>query len=257
MGWVETIYSGITFYQCQELNDQQVVQAISDRNFGNLALHTGDDPEAVVARRELWLKALGLGLEGLVCGVQVHGTRVAVAHETAAGSGAYSLCGAIPETDALITNRSGIVLATFTADCLPIFIYDPVKPAIGIIHAGWRGTIDRIAAATMERMVKTFGTVPGDCRAAIGPSICAGCFRVDERLAERFAKVHSQTVIKDQSGFSIDLQAFNRIELTEIGVCSNHIYEAQFCTKCQAERFFSYRADHGKTGRMMGVIALK
>ena len=257
MGWVETIYSGITFYQCRELNDRQVVQAFSHRNFGNMALHIGDDPEAVVVRRELWLKALGLDLEGLVCGVQVHGIRVAVVNETTAGSGAHSLSGAIPETDALITDRPGVVLATFTADCVPIFVYDPVKSAIGVIHAGWRGTIGRIAVTTVTRMAETFGTIPGDCLAAIGPSIGAGCFRVDEHLAGRFDKVHPQTVTKDESGFGIDLPAFNRIELTEIGVCPDHIYEARLCTKCQADQFFSYRADQGKTGRMMGVIALK
>lgn len=131
MGWVETNLSGISFHQCQELNDHQVIQGFSARDSGNMALHIGDDLNKVIARRKSWLKALGLSLEQLVAGVQVHGTRVASIEETAAGSGAFSLNGAIPETDALITKKPGIILATFTADCIPIFIYDPAMPAIG------------------------------------------------------------------------------------------------------------------------------
>jgi len=256
MGWIETNHSGMTFYQCRELNDGKVIQGFSTRNSGNLALHTGDDPNKVVARRKLWLKAMGLNPDRLVCGVQVHGTKVALVKETAAGAGAYSLNGAIPETDALITNKAGIILATFTADCIPIFVYDPVTPAIAIIHAGWRGTINRIAPLAVKRMTDEFGTIPGDCLAAIGPSICGACFRVDRQLAERFGRVHAQTVTENESESKVDLQAFLELDLTEIGVRSEQIFQARLCTSCQSDRFFSYRADHGITGRMMGIIAL-
>lgn len=256
MGWVETNQSGLTFYQCQELNDRQVIQGFSTRNSGNLALHTGDDLNRVIVRRKSWLKALGLNLDHLVSSVQVHGTRIALVDETATGSGALSLDGAIPETDALITNKAGIILATFTADCIPLFVYDPLTPAIAVIHAGWRGTIEGIAPLTIGRMADEFGTNPDNCLVAIGPSICSACFRVDRQLAERFGRIHAQTVTEDESENRIDLQAFTRLDLTGIGVNSNRIYEAKLCTSCQSEHFFSYRADHGITGRMMGVIAL-
>lgn len=257
MGWVETNHSGIIFDQCQELNGHRVVQGFSVRISGNMALHIGDDPNQVVARRESWLKALSLRLEQLVAGIQVHGTRVALIEKTAVGSGAFNIDGAIPETDALVTREPGIILATFTADCIPIFIYDPVTPAIGVVHAGWRGTIQGIAAITVKRMVDEFGTNPGDCLVAIGPSICGDCYRVDRQLAERFGEIHTQVVTEDELGYRIDLQTFNRLDLMGIGVCASHIYEAHRCTNCQPERYFSYRADHGKTGRMMGIIALK
>lgn len=257
MGWVETNLAGISLYQCRELNDHQVIQGFSARNSGNMALHIGDDPNQVIARRESWLKALGLSLEQLVSGVQVHGTKVALIEETAVGAGAFSLNGAIPETDALITKKPGIVLATFTADCIPVFIYDPATPAIGVVHAGWRGTIDGIVSITVNRMADEFGTIPGNCLIAMGPSICGACFRVERQLAERFGKVYSQVVTEAESGYRVDLQTFIRLDLIEIGVRSDHIYQAKFCTNCQPERFFSYRADHGKTGRMMGIIALK
>lgn len=257
MGWVETSLSGISFYQCRELNDHQVIQGFSARNSGNMALHIGDDPKQVIARRESWLKALGLSLEQLVSGIQVHGTRVALIEETAADAGAFSLNGAIPETDALITKKPGIVLATFTADCIPVFIYDPATPAIGVVHAGWRGTIAGIVTIAIKRMADEFGTIPGDCLIAMGPSICGACFRVDRQLAERFGKVHRQVVTEAESGYWVDLQTFIRLDLIEIGVHSDHIYQTKLCTNCHPERFFSYRADQGKTGRMMGIIALK
>lgn len=257
MGWVEINPSGTCLYQCREFNDDQVVLGFSARDSGNMALHIGDDPNKVIVRRETWLKALDLSLERLVCGVQVHGTRVASIKATAAGSGAFSIDEAIPETDALITNQPGIILATFTADCIPIFIYDPVTPAIGIVHAGWRGTIDGIAATAVERMGDEFGVIPGDCLVAMGPSICSACFRVDRQLAKRFANVHSRVVTEDEAGFRVDLQTFNSLNLIGIGVCAEHIYKTQLCTNCQPDRFFSYRAEHGKTGRMMGIISLK
>ncbi len=257
MGWVETNHAGISLYQCQELNDDQVVQGFSTRDSGNMALHIEDDPNKVLDGRKLWLQALGLGLEQLVAGVQVHGTKVALIEETTAGAGAFSLIGAIPETDALITKKPGVILAVFTADCTSIFIYDPVTPAIGLVHAGWRGTINGIASIAVKQMADEFGTIPGDCLVAMGPSICGACFGVDRQLAERFAKVHSQVVIEDEFGSKIDLQTFNKLDLIGIGVSPDHIYETQLCTNCQPDRFFSYRAEHGKTGRMMGIIALK
>lgn len=256
MGWVETNHSGLTFYQCQELNNDEVIQGFSARNSGNLALHTGDDPNKVIARRESWLKAMGLNLDRLVCGVQVHGTKIALVEETAVGSGAYSLNGAITETDALITNKAGIILATFTADCIPVFVYDPVTPAIAIVHAGWRGTINGITTLAIRRMTDEFGTIPGNCLVAIGPSICGACFRVDRQLAERFGRIHAQTVTENEFESRVDLQAFIRSDLTGIGVSSDRIYQARLCTSCQPDHFFSYRADHGVTGRMMGIIAL-
>ncbi len=256
MGWIETNHWGLTFYQCQELNNGEVIQGFSARNSGNLALHTGDAPNQVIARRKLWLKAIGLNLERLACGVQVHGTKIAVIEETAVGSGAFGLNGAIPETDALITNKAGIILATFTADCIPIFFYDPVTPAIGIAHAGWRGTINGIAGLTIRRMNDELRTIPGNCLVAIGPSICGVCFRVDRQLAERFGMIHPQTVTEDESGSKVDLQAFIRLDLAGTGVNPDRIYQARLCTCCQADRFFSHRTDHGVTGRMMGIITL-
>ncbi len=257
MGWVETNRSGLTFYQCQELNNLQVVQGVSGRNCGNLALHTGDDPNRVIERRKRLLGALDLDLNHLVSGVQVHGNRIALVDKTAAGLGAFSIEEAVPETDALITKDTGIILATFTADCLPIFVCDPVTPAVAVIHAGWRGTINGIATDTLKRMINEFGTSPADCLVAIGPSICGACFQVERQLAERFEKIYPQTVIKDKSGSSVDLQAYIKSDLKAFGIKADRIYDAKACTSCNSDRFFSYRAEQGVTGRIMGIIGLR
>lgn len=257
MGWVETNHAGLTFFQCLELNDKHVIQAVSTKNCGNMALHTGDDPNLVLERRKSWLKALGMDLNRLVSGVQAHGTKVALVDKTDAGSGAFSIEEAIPETDALITKEPDLILATYTADCLPIFVYDPATPAVGVIHAGWRGTINGIASFTIKRMIDEYGVNPGNCLVAIGPSICGRCFRVDRQLAERFGEVHPQTVFEDESGSRIDLQAFIRLDLTQIGVKSDRIYDARLCTSCHPGQFFSYRAERGVSGRMIGIIGLR
>lgn len=257
MGWVETNRAGLTFFQCRELNDGQVIQGVSAKNCGNLALHTGDDPNCVIERRKSWLQVLGLDLNHVVSGVQVHGTKVALVDKTTAGSGAFSIEEAIRETDALITKETDLILATFTADCLPIFVYDPITPAIGVIHAGWRGTINGIVSFTIKRMVEEFGVCPGNCLAAIGPSICSDCFQVDRQLAEGFRKVYPQTVSENESGYRVDLQTFIRLDLIRIGIKPDRIYDARLCTSCRPELFFSYRAERGTTGRMMGIIGLK
>lgn len=257
MGWIETKAAGLEIYQCRELNDHQAIQAFSSRQTGNLALHTGDAPQRVVNRRRLWLEALGLSLDRLVSGIQVHGTNIAMIEETDAGAGAWEIDGAIRETDALITKSAGIILATFTADCLPIFIYDPVTPAVAVVHAGWRGALGGIAALTIKRMNQEYGTDPGNCRVGIGPSICGDCFRVGPELAERFGAIHPQTAFGDETASKVDLQAFIRLELQEMGVKPDHIYDSGLCTACRPDRFFSYRAESGETGRMMGIISLK
>lgn len=257
MGWIVTNHSGSASFQCRELNNSQVFQGVSLRNCGNMALHTGDEPIRVVGRRRSWLQTLGLDLNHLVSGVQVHGTRIALVEQTDMGLGAFTIDNALPDTDALITKDGGVILATYTADCLPIFVYDPVTPSVAVIHAGWRGAIDGIATLTIQRMIKEFGVNPVNCLVAIGPSICGGCFRVERQLAERFAEFHPQAVVIDESENRVDLQTFIKLEMISNGVLADQIYEAGLCTSCHRDLFFSYRAEQGVSGRMMGIIGLK
>jgi YfiH family protein len=261
MSWSKETRSGFgggeVIYRCRNMNDSNVLQAFSTKTNGNMALHTGDDPEKVLQRRRTFLGTLGLELKCLVAGVQTHSVNVRLVTRQLAGAGAWDLATAVPDTDAFITRESGIILSIFTADCLPIFIYDPVTPSIGLAHAGWRGTLNRIAAKTLEEMVAVFHTNPSQCRVAIGPAIGTECFAVTEDVAGQFAAIFPETVHFDNSNYRVDLSEFNQKTLRNMGVPGQQITGSGLCTSCLREDFYSYRAENRTTGRMMGIISLR
>ena len=257
MIWPAEEWNGMTVYRCPELNRSGVFQAFSTRSCGNMALHTGDLPDDVIRRRRQFIETQGLSLRQLVAARQVHGARVQVVDAVMAGAGAESQESAVPQTDAMVTSEPEIVLGIFTADCLPLFLYDPDTPAIAVVHAGWRGALNRIAAFTLETMVKTFGTRPGRVWAAVGPGICRNCFEVAPDLAERFRGADPQAVAKIDSIFHVDLTGFVARDLVSAGMNPGRVVFSGICTACNPETFFSYRAGGGTPGRMMGIIGLK
>ena len=257
MSWVSKDLQGEKIYQCEELNTSGVVQAFSTKSFGNLALHTGDDSGQVVSRRKIFLSGMGLRLDDLVAAKQVHGTNIAVVSRHSRSQGAYMYENAIPGTDALITRETGIVLSVFTADCVPVFIYDPLTPAVGVAHAGWRGTLNRIAGLTVQKMIDEFQTDPAQCFVAFGPAIGFDCFEVDPDLAAKFEEIHPEAVAGSSTGSRVDLGRFNSKILQELGVNEARIIDSGVCTSCRTGEFYSYRFEKGTIGRMMGVIALK
>ena len=256
MSWYQNTQNGLAIFQCAEFNTDRIIQAVSTAALGNMALHTGDDREEVVERRNAFLAACQLPLERLVTALQIHGTEVKAVDLQHAGAGAVSLGDVIPDTDGLVTNADGLILAILTADCYPIFIYDPVTPAIGLAHAGWRGTIGGIAGKTLATMSTHYGTRPEDCLVTFGPAICGHCFHVGPEVAAQFIG-YAGAIQENQSGTRIDLAEVNRLMLTEAGVDSNRIIKSGYCTVCQADRFFSYRRHQGTIGRFMSIIALK
>jgi YfiH family protein len=257
MNWFGKEDAGLKKYQAAALNDQAVVQGFSSRDYGNMALHTGDLPSKVIENRQRFLTSMGLELVNLVVAQQIHGTEIQVVKRPQIGSGAMMVQTALPETDALITQERGVILAILTADCLPIFIYDPQVPAIGIVHAGWRGSLAGIAQLTLTKMGQEFKTDPVNCRIAIGPAICATCFKVESDVADQFHAVNPQVVAPMESGYQVDLGAFNAHLLETVGVKSEQIFKADLCTSCRRTEFFSYRAEVATIGRMMGIIALQ
>lgn len=256
MSWFCKELYGKKTFQCEELNNSGVIQAFSTRDFGNMALHTGDEPGQVVIRRETFLTGIGLRLDDLIAGKQIHGTKISVVDHRLRGAGAHSYENAVPGTDALITRETGILLSIFTADCFPVFIYDPSTPAIGIAHAGWRGTINRIAFLTVKKMMEEFKADPTQFFIAFGPAIGSECFEVDPDLAAKFEELYPEVVLKNRNGYWVDLGRFNSIILQEIGINPARIIDAGICTSCQPHDFYSYRFEKGTMGRMMGVIAL-
>ncbi len=257
MSWYRETKGDQVFYRCREFNDSGVIQAFSAKTDGNMALHTGDDPENVIQRRQAFLEALDLPLNNLVAGVQTHSVNVRTITRQSAGAGARNLATALPDTDAFITRESGVILAIFTADCLPVFIYDPVTSAIGLAHAGWRGTLKGIAAKTLEEMVAVFHTDPAQCWVAIGPAIGTECFTVAEDVAQQFSAVFPETVSSNSANHRVDLSEFNRRLLRLLGVPGEQIIGSGLCTSCLRDDFYSYRAGNQTTGRMMGIISLR
>lgn len=266
MGWIyQEAGAGKAFgmYLCQEFNRGGLVQAFSTKSAGNMALHTGDAPQAVIKRRQAFLECFGLTLSQMTAAQQTHGVNIQVVDETAAGKGAQDAGDAFPDTDALLTKVPGIVLTIFTADCLPLFIYDPKTPAVGIIHAGWRGAIAGIVPRTLAKMRDVFGTDPKECRVALGPGIGPECFQVSAELAIRFQESCPASLLKSQDRFGVDLTEFNKQLLLEAGVPSQRIFPSGQCTCCRPGTFFSYRASGAAggsgacMGRMMGLIALR
>jgi YfiH family protein len=226
----------------------------------NLGLHVGDDPACVIENRERVAKRIGIPLDAWVAGEQVHGATVTVVNNQMRGRGSRDIETLLPATDALITDVEGIALTTYAADCVPVLLADPNRRAVGVAHAGWKGTVAKIVLKTVEALHETYGCDPSDVRAVIGPSIGPCCYEVDERVAahvrQAFPNVYERLLIPNGHGrWQFDLWQANVEALLEAGVLLEHIEREDRCTACEVETFFSYRKEGGKTGHA-GIIAL-
>lgn len=182
------------------------------------------------------------------------------------------------QADALITRKRGVALALSTADCVPLLFYDPVTEAIGVAHAGWRGTARGIAAITVETLQKQFGSDPANIYAGIGPSIGPCCYEVSEEVKDLFVGLREfaelpteqrlrslieETVVFEtvdlpaRTSLRLNLWETNRNQLLQAGLKPEHIELPGICTSCETERFFSHRAEHGNTGRFPAILALR
>jgi YfiH family protein len=182
------------------------------------------------------------------------------------------------KADAIITRRHGVALTMSTADCVPLLFYDPVTEIIGVAHAGWRGTARGIAAATVAAMGEQFGSRPADILAGIGPSIGPCCYEVSDEVKELFlgqrdfeelpteerfrrlvaeAAVFETVSLPEKESLRLNLWETNRNQLLLAGLAPEHIELPEVCTSCAKERFFSHRAEDGRTGRFPAIIALR
>lgn len=198
----------------------------------NIAFHVVDDPKNVTRNRKLLADALQINAEALTCGEQVHDAQVEVVTSKSAGRGSGSLEDAFQSTDSLITNVSGVPLMIQTADCAAVSFYDPVNHAIGIAHAGRKGTTDEIVLKTIETMHDTFGTCSENLVVGIGPCIYPCCY-------------------------DMDLPGLIREQLLTAGVKPENIEESGICTSDNNDIFYSYRADGKTTGRFANIIMLQ
>ncbi len=176
---------------------------------------------------------------------QVHGVEILV----------VDAAGLAGEADGLMTNRSNLPLGIKTADCLPILMVDLNHRAVAAVHAGWRGTAGRIAQAAISKMEQRFKTKPADLLVALGPSIGSCCFEVGPEVARQFA-AYDPTLRQIESKCHLDLREINSQQLLDTGVSPSRILYDKLCTVCDEKRFWSYRREGDKAGRMWSVIEI-
>ena len=216
----------------------------------NLALHVGDDVEKVLRNRKAFAEAVGVDAERFTTCQQVHGSKVILVTEELVGSGAVNFADTIADTDALITNLPDVPLMLFYADCVPVLFADLESGAIGLAHAGWRGTVANIGVKTLAAMGEAFGTKPQDVLVGIGPSIGACCYEVDDFVRDQAQGYEEFFASKGGGKYQLDLWGMNARQLVQVGVPAENIMISGVCTNDNVELFCSYRAEQGKTGRM-------
>jgi len=222
-------------------------QGFSDAPFNrlNVSYAVGDEAERVACNRRLVAGALNA--DELVFVRQVHGHRVQVIDERPAGDGA-----ALPEADAMLTDRAGKFLVVQVADCQPILMHDPVRRVVANVHCGWRGSVADVAGRAVATLNRRFGCAPQDLLVGVGPSLgpcCAEFVNFREEIPDRLWGYRRDSVY-------FDFWAMTRDQLLAAGVHEKHIEISGLCTRCDTERFFSYRT-HKRTGRFAAVIGLK
>lgn len=228
----------------------------------NLSFSRGDEPERVRENFRRIAASIGFSEKDLVFSMQTHTANVRRVGREDCGRGLERPVGYC-DVDGLVTNEPGVVLATFYADCVPLFFVDPVHHCIGLSHSGWRGTVGKIGKATVETMAREFGSKPGDLLAAVGPSICQECYEVSEEVIGLFRENFAEELWpklfyrKDNGHYQLNLWEANRLIFQEAGILPQHITVTDICTACNPELLFSHRASGGKRGNLAGFLEIK
>lgn len=225
------------------------VAAISDKSDRDCSGQATENARGL-SDRERVCSLCGVDAWHLVCARQVHGARIAVITERDRGRGTMGRKDAVEATDGLVTDLSGLPLAVFVADCIPIFLFDPVRCVGGIVHAGRRGTLLNIAGEAVVVLQREFRTDPTNVHALIGPSAGPCCYEVSEEMADEYRHAGLP-----RQGRRLDLWQANAQQLVSAGVPHEHITITGTCTICDG-RFYSYRAD-GTSGRNMALLVLR
>lgn len=250
---------------------QDIVHAFSTRLGGvsqgiyssmNLSFTRGDEEAAVYENYRRLAAAVGFAAEDIVTSDQIHTANVRVVTEEDRGNG-ITKPRPYTDVDGMITNVPGLVLATFYADCVPLYFIDPVRHAIGLSHSGWRGTVAKIGRVTVDKMREMYGTDPQDLYTAIGPSICQDCYEVSEDVIQQFQQAFPENIWadlyyrKENGKYQLNLWKANEWILLNSGILPEHLAVTNLCTCCNSDLLFSHRASHGKRGTLAAFLALK
>ena len=225
----------------------------------NLGFGRGDSEENVAENYRLFCAAAGFEAESLVCGAQDHHTAIRRVGEAQRGTGIWKPKD-MESIDGLCTDDPRVTLVIYCADCVPLYFVDPVHRAVGLAHAGWRGTAAGMAKAMVERMALEFSTQPQELLVAIGPSIGKDCFEVDEPVAAVFSRLpHWEKFVTgpQREKYHVDLWECNRQFLLDAGVRPENITLGNVCTMCESDLVFSHRKTRGQRGSNCAMLALK
>ncbi len=238
------------------------IGGVSQGNYSsmNFTFTRGDNPEHVMENYRRMAKVLGVDKERMVLSYQTHTVNVKKVTEEDAGKGIVKDRD-YQDIDGLITDVPGITLVTFYADCVPIYILDPIHKAIGLSHSGWRGTVRRMGRVTLNAMKEAYGTNPSDALCCIGPSICKECFEVGEEVIlefeQTFGKAYWNDLFyrKENGKYQLNLWKANEIILREEGV--TQIQVTDICTRCNPNYLFSHRIMGNERGNLAAFLCLK
>ena len=230
----------------------------------NINCYCGDDEEAIRRNRMALCRILGIGNDRLLMPHQVHLTEIAVVDEKMLCLSQETQQLALDGIDALMTNMGGVCIGVSTADCIPVLLYDKVHRAVCAIHAGWRGTLQRIVVKAVDSMNTVYGTQPSDLVAQIGPGIHLESFEVGDEVYAAFASEgfpmnaisKRYPTSNNYSKWHIDLPACNRLQLMSAGIPAAQIAVFPVCTYQQHETFFSARRLGINSGRIFTGIML-
>lgn len=228
----------------------------------NLGFSNGDDPEKVRENYERISKSIGFDLEAIVTSDQVHNTEIRLVTVKDKGKGVFTKRD-YKGVDGLITRETGIMLATYYADCVPLYFIDTKNQAIGLSHSGWRGTVKRMGEATLKAMEKYFGSNAAEVITLIGPSICGDCYEVSKDVADAFETEFQEYQLKDiltlkkDGKYQLNLWEANRHIFLDAGIKPENIHIAEVCTCCNSSLLFSHRASKGKRGTLAAFLMLK
>jgi len=247
----------------------------------NFSYSQGDKKENVDENFRRVAAHFGKNAEDIVCSKQTHTTNVRKVTAADKGKGIVCECD-YADVDGLITKERGMILATFFADCVPLFIVDPVSHSIGLSHSGWRGTVGRMGKVTLDCMAEEFGTKAEDVHVAIAPSICQNCYEVSEDVAAAFAKAFPRNdkmaeefllryrdemtkqdirdclfYRKGNGKYQLNLWYANFRVFRDAGVPNGQIEVTDVCTCCNPKLLFSHRASMGKRGNLGAFMMLK
>lgn len=253
----------IKYFQFDLFADAPIDHAIFTRQGGvsqgqwaslNMGLTVGDNPAHVQQNKQAAFDLMGRDMRGFGDSWLVHGTNVIVYDQPGLpneDSEAY-------RADIVLTNHPDVTLFMRVADCVPLILYDPVKRAVGLVHAGWQGTVQKAAGAAVKAMERRYGSRPADLQVGIGPSIGPQKYEVGDNVIaavqEAFEADAKDLLPKYGESTHFDLWAANELTLREAGV--TQVERADLCTATQLDDWFSHRAEQGKTGRFGLLVGL-